>query len=164
MGFIKTSLEEVKITSILNSFKKAGFDIEINEINNEIENEESVFNEVWSKLTQLTHISYDSFDEYINVDRNLPTYSTLTDDEIITFVKSDLQESLGKVVEEQNDQNQQIKNISSAEAFDCLNKLQIFFSSKNNEVGYDLILKAQQQLSKNILTNLKQTKIIDFLN
>lgn len=161
MGFIKTSLEEVKITSILNSFKKAGFDIEIN---NEIENEESVFNEVWSKLTQLTHISYDSFDEYINVDRNLPTYSTLTDDEIITFVKSDLQESVGEVVEEQNDQNQQIENISSAEAFDCLNKLQIFFSSKNNEVGYDLILKAQQQLSKNILTNLKQTKIIDFLN
>lgn len=80
----------------------------------------------------------------------------LCDEEIIKSVQSD---SETEIDEEQSDKENesevdQDKEISSSEAFDCLNKLQIYFSNKNSETGYDFILRAQEQLSKTVLSNL----------
>ena len=163
LGFIKSSLNEIKVNSIRNCFIKAGFNINIT---SQISTEEDI-EDIWIYLSQLTHIKYDSFESYINVDINLVTFSMLSDEEIIKSVQNVQSDSETEIDEEQSDKDNenevdQYKEISSSEAFDCLNKLEIYFSNKNSETDYDFILKAQEQLSKTVLSNLKQTKITDF--
>ena len=149
IGFIKSSLNEIKVNSIRNCFIKAGFNINIT---NQISIEEDI-EDVWTYLSQLTNIKYDSFESHIDVDINLAIFSMLSYEEIIKSVQSDSEteideEQSGK--ENESEVNQD-KEISSSEAFDCLNKLQIYFSNKNSETGYDFIFKAQEQLSKNVI-------------
>lgn len=162
MCLIKSSLKEIKTNSIINCYKKAGFNVNLT---TEISYVDDVdFNEVWSNLGKHVNVQYESFESYIDVDCNVVISEILSDEDIIRLVQNDDSSSETEIEDEENgnEGKQDIKNISSSEAFAILSQLQVYFLNRNDEVAHDLLLNVQSQLSKTVLLNLKQSKITDF--
>ena len=162
MCLIKSSLKEIKTNSIINCYKKAGFNVNLT---TEISYVDDVdFNEVWSNLGKHVNVQYESFESYIDVDCNVVISEILSDEDIIRLVQNDDSSSETEIEDEENgnEGKQDIKNISSSEAFAILSQLQVYFLNRNDEVAHELLLNVQSQLSKTVLLNLKQSKITDF--
>ena len=162
MCLIKSSLKEIKTNSIINCYRKAGFNVKLT---TEISCVDDVdFNEVWSNLCKHANVQYESFESYIDVDCKVVISEILSDEDIIRLVQNDDSSSETEIEDEENgnEGKQDIKNISSSEAFAILSQLQVYFLNRNDEVAHDLLLNVQSQLSKTVLLNLKQSKITDF--
>ena len=161
--FIDASLKKIKQETIKNCFKKAGFVFQSPKTRIEIEEEDDDDSNIWTKLNEFADLNYESFECYFDVDIDLQCHHSLTDQQIVNEVldKSDSETEL-EDDEDENEVDNYDKDITSSKAFKYIKQLQIYFLNRNNSLGYDYLLNAQNQLTKIQFSSLKQSKITDF--
>lgn len=159
MRFSLKAWNSVSTTTIFNCFKKAGFKKNIPENVDAIECDlveecQSVAVDDWQKIISDTTGSTPSFEDFVNVDVNIPICGELTDDDILASPsKSD----------DEDDDCELIDNlVSTNEALNAVKTLQRYFESNISNPDVFNKLNCLEKCIYN--TQKKQTKITDFLN
>ena len=169
IDYINKAWNTVTATTITNTFKKAGFKSEtvysLEELIDQTEelSEINEFNKSLNALNQKNSIFDFTFNEFLNIDDELPAYGQLEDEEII-------QEILNKPIENEKesdteDQEQQIHEqpISRLEASNHLQAFKLFFlQSKSDSSQMIAKIEEIENIFNSSRSANKQTSILNF--
>ena len=157
---VKIAWDGVKEDTIKNCWYHCGF-LDGHVLDGDLDDGESSFNLVLEdlnyKLKKLDSFAFDAF-EYINIDNKVEVES-MSVKEIVAFV---LNEDVIEPIEAEDAIVQVVP--TSAEANDLLTKLRAFFDNQDyDQESLKCLNILQQKIDTNIIGNLKQSKLDNFV-
>lgn len=157
LHFIARSWMDIKTSTIVNCFKKAGFSPQ------EIEEEENSCEEI---ETEWKNIETDTaFNEFVEMDKALQTSDTLTIDDTIDLssLANENLSSLANENAESDEGDEEEPTPSSYQAMLALNTLRHYFSCvEGSERDYELLYRLEKRVET--VTQLRKTKQTNLLH
>ena len=163
---------QVTSTTIQNCFHHCGFSCDTTSSDMETIDEEDENAQVFSIFADLQDRSYipEEMDpeEYLLMDENVPTSAMSTDDEIIEAVLSSKRENEDEVEEDNDCCSAPQQSIRKEEAFEYIDKLQMYFEQCTSLSGSPTAFEALSKLRGELILTTdaiktKQTTLDDFL-
>ena len=144
MHMLKVAWKDVKLATITNCFRKAGFSLHLAEENPTLDNQHP------EEMTQT------QFDEFVDIDSNLQCHGVLTDEDIINSVRQTSEDP-----DSDDDDSTPEPLTTSREAYIALKKVRSYFEQNNLDLTeYYAIEKILQAA---MARKTKQINITDFL-
>jgi hypothetical protein len=117
--------------------------------------------------TFLRALSLPTFEEYVNVDEELPTSGDMTEDEIVDYCTTSgcMEQGAEEKEEQDNENNSNDRQVTLREAYAALETLTMFFerSEVSNNV-FEKVLELDRALKESTSRRKKQAKITDYIN
>ena len=150
---------------MLNKFLKAGFN-NFTEDTDDIQIETNIdTNAAWNLLCQKNKaISNISYNEYVNVDNDLQTVCTLTDEQIVSQINQNndiITEPIDDDVASDDENDIEYNIPSRSEVFKCFATIRLYCQSKQDQ-SEELLAKIEEIESEIENTELVQSKICNF--